>query len=144
MCVPDGPFAGLNISVGPGWLATDRCISRRINNGPSVQTTQDNLNACNQFHTYEIAWSCFYLAPHQGCHGGVGGTVSWDFPAFPADSPVSPCRSPLLAIFGVLTAFIASRWRIHSPLLVTPFSSSTTRGWTRLGGTGRRGTSPRD
>ncbi|SPO07087.1 uncharacterized protein DNG_09781 [Cephalotrichum gorgonifer] len=74
-CIADGPFAGYNNSLGPGYLITDHCITRFVSDATSMSAQQQYLDACYEKQTFVEAWPCIEGRPHGAGHGGVGGLM---------------------------------------------------------------------
>lgn len=75
-CVADGPFAGMMLSVGPGYSNQLHCLSRRVNDTASLMSQEANANACLQLPTFDKAWPCIENLPHRGGHNGIMGEMS--------------------------------------------------------------------
>ncbi|KAJ7573717.1 tyrosinase [Mycena floridula] len=81
-CIQDGPFKDYNLSIGPGTLVTNHCISRAINdNLVQYMTTAQFLNTTNQptFELFRQEIGAAFKPPplkiHDGGHGGVNGEM---------------------------------------------------------------------
>ena len=75
----DGPFANMRNPIGPGFTLTDSCIRRNVNDELSLWSAQASVDDCMVYDKYEDVAPCFYMVPHRGGHGGVGGTVGNPF-----------------------------------------------------------------
>ncbi|KLU89830.1 hypothetical protein MAPG_08799 [Magnaporthiopsis poae ATCC 64411] len=71
-CITDGPFANYTNALGPGYMVTDHCIDRGINDYFSLGSSQGYVDYCLRQTTWERAWQCIEAQPHTGGHGGVG------------------------------------------------------------------------
>lgn len=74
-CVVDGRFANVTARIGPGHRLESRCLSRCLNDTLSEWSSQEKVDDCMAHDDYVHAAPCFYMAPHRGGHGGIGGTV---------------------------------------------------------------------
>lgn len=75
-CVVDGPFAGMMLSVGPGYSNELHCLSRKVNETASLMSEKVHVDACLKLPTFETAWPCIENLPHRGGHNGVMGEMS--------------------------------------------------------------------
>lgn len=75
----DGPFADMRNPIGPGFTLTDSCIRRNVSDELSLWSAQASVDDCMVYDKYEDVAPCFYMVPHRGGHGGVGGTVGSPF-----------------------------------------------------------------
>ena len=83
-CVPDGPFAKFQLTVGPYHDNVPRCLSRKINDAASAGSQDANVKACLEIESWPEAAACFHDKPHSGGHNGVGGVMA-DGVASPGD-----------------------------------------------------------
>jgi tyrosinase len=75
-CVPNGPFVGLNVNIGPGFNHTARCVNRKINDAfGSPQTAQSFVDDAMRPTTYKDAWLANYMGPHLYGHIGLAMMV---------------------------------------------------------------------
>jgi len=75
-CIEDGPFAGYENTLGPGYQVNDHCIDRVVSETSSARSSQDQVDNCLAQETWLDAWNCIESAPHGGGHNGVGGEAS--------------------------------------------------------------------
>ncbi|KAK0750544.1 hypothetical protein B0T18DRAFT_488156 [Schizothecium vesticola] len=59
-----GPWAGLTVSVGPGFTNQPRCVNRKINDVFSPFCGQSFVDDALNHPTYESAWLAIYMGPH--------------------------------------------------------------------------------
>ncbi|CZT12091.1 hypothetical protein WAI453_007383 [Rhynchosporium graminicola] len=63
-CVPDGPYAGLTVNIGKGFLTQPRCINRVITDSFSAQCDAASVTKAISGKSYAESWLGIYLGPH--------------------------------------------------------------------------------
>ena len=84
-CVKDGPFADYTLKLGPGLLVTEHCIARGVGADSTVSSYLNSTAIAYvlSFPTFEQfrlklegTRVPFFLGPHGGGHGAIGGEMS--------------------------------------------------------------------
>lgn len=82
-CVTDGPFASYTLSIGPGPLVTDHCLTRAINNKFLQYSTSAQVANTTKQPTFELfrqeAGGSFKPPPwkvHDSGHAGINGEMA--------------------------------------------------------------------
>lgn len=57
-CVVDGPFANLELTIGPGFENTAHCLTRKISDIESIWAAPEHVNKCLAMKTSAEAWPC--------------------------------------------------------------------------------------
>ncbi|KAL4252674.1 Di-copper centre-containing domain superfamily protein [Pleurotus pulmonarius] len=91
-CITDGPFASYNLSIGPGTLVTNHCLTRAFSKlGVAFVRSAQVANTTKQpsFELFRIELEGMpvtpYLKIHDGGHLAVGGEMNdeWSSPGDP-------------------------------------------------------------
>ena len=84
-CVKDGPFADYTLKLGPGLLVTEHCIARGVGADSTVSaylnsTAVAYVLSFPTFEQFRVKLEGtpvpFFLGPHGGGHGAVGGEMT--------------------------------------------------------------------
>lgn len=80
-CIDDGPFANLTINLNYDYaslefFADTRCVSRSFDDEIFLLGNTTNIDACFASDDANIALDCYFVNPHGGGHGGVGGMMA--------------------------------------------------------------------
>lgn len=83
-CVQDGPFTDYTIKLGPGFLVTEHCLTRGIDNSFYIHLTSSFITHVMNFSTYNefrvelegYVNPALYFGPHMAGHISVGGEMS--------------------------------------------------------------------
>lgn len=75
-CVPDGPFTGLNVNIGPGFKTEARCVNRKVSDFMSTQVGGSYYTDALSKTTYKDAWLAIYNGPHLAGHISLSMMVS--------------------------------------------------------------------
>jgi tyrosinase len=67
-CVQDGPFANLNVNIGPGFKSQPRCLNRKITDFLSTSCGASYVKTAISGTTYKQALDAIYSGPHLQGH----------------------------------------------------------------------------
>ncbi|CAA7268248.1 unnamed protein product [Cyclocybe aegerita] len=121
-CVMDGPFANYTVRLGPGFLQTNHCLTRGIDQSYSVHITYEAVARTLHLPTFEqfrleLEGGAAAHKMHDGGHYMVGGEMS-NFYSSPAD--------PLFFVHHATLDRIWWNWQQMVPSRLTEVSGYST------------------